>query len=100
VCLPSGLKPSAASPGGAVQLLAASLPSCSYIQFASKADDNGIAKCREVPVAAMPPFAERNVMECSWPAAHWSLILAARITLPHFSVSSATSLPKSAGDAG
>jgi hypothetical protein len=40
VCLPIGLKPSAASPGGATQLLAASLPLRSYIQFASKADVN------------------------------------------------------------
>jgi hypothetical protein len=43
VCLPIGcglLKPSAASPGGAAQLLAASLPLRSYIQFASKADVN------------------------------------------------------------
>src|SRR5262249_57689998 len=30
---------------------------------------------------------------------HSALMLAARITLPHFSVSSVTSLPKSAGDA-
>jgi hypothetical protein len=38
--LPIGLKPSAASPGGAAQLLAASLPLRSYIQFASKAHVN------------------------------------------------------------
>jgi hypothetical protein len=35
-----GLKPSAASPGGAAQLLAASLSLRSYIRFASKADVN------------------------------------------------------------
>src|SRR6516164_5114381 len=45
-------------------------------------------------------FADRNVMERSRPAAHWSLILAARITLAHFSVSSAMSLPKSASVIG
>jgi hypothetical protein len=39
VCLPVG-KPSAASPGGAAQLLAASLPLRGYIWFASKADVN------------------------------------------------------------
>ena len=31
---------------------------------------------------------------------HSALMLAARITLPHFSVSAAMSLPKSAGDPG
>jgi hypothetical protein len=45
----------------------------------------------------MPPFAERNVMEC--PGRDYSgLMLAARITLPHFSVSSAMCLAKSAGE--
>src|SRR5262249_22778354 len=45
-----------------------------------------------------PRFAERDVMEC-WPSSVYSgLILAAWITLPHFSVSSAISLPKSAGE--
>src|SRR5262249_61706636 len=44
-------------------------------------------------------FAERDVMEY-WPDDHSGLILAARITLPHFSVSSAMSLPNSAGDIG
>src|SRR5215471_14472320 len=34
----------------------------------------------------------------SLPAAHCSLILATRITLPHFSVSSEINLPKSAGE--
>src|SRR5262245_51639428 len=34
----------------------------------------------------------------SLPAAHGSLILATRITLPHFSVSSEINLPKSAGE--
>src|SRR6516225_3389971 len=33
-----------------------------------------------------------------WP--YWALMLAARITLPHFSVSSATSFPNSAGVIG
>src|SRR5262245_10792549 len=42
-------------------------------------------------------FRYRGVTE--HPAAHYSgLILAARITLPHFSVSSAINLPKSAGE--
>src|SRR5712672_2389531 len=35
---------------------------------------------------------------CAVTASHSALILAARITLPHFSVSSAISLPKSEGD--
>ena len=35
-------------------------------------------------------------MEC-WKADYCGLMLAARITLPHFSVSSAISFPKSAG---
>src|SRR5262245_46699164 len=50
------------------------------------------------------PFAERNVMESLHdlrPRFHpCGLMLAARITLPHFSVSSAISLPKSAGEPG
>jgi hypothetical protein len=48
-----------------------------------------------------PAFAERKVMEYIDPTAdrsHSALMLAARITLPHFSVSSAMSLPKSAGE--
>src|SRR5262249_28336557 len=47
-----------------------------------------------------PAFAERDVMEyfARGRADHSALILAARITLPHFSVSSAISLPKSAGE--
>ena len=51
-----------------------------------------------------PLFAERNVMESLpdlRPRLHpCGLMLAARITLPHFSVSSAISLPNSAGDPG
>src|SRR5262249_58429227 len=44
------------------------------------------------------PFAEWEVMEYLIGLPHQSaLMLAARITLPHFSVSSAMSLPKSAG---
>jgi hypothetical protein len=41
-----------------------------------------------------------EVMECSMRAgqAHPALMLTARITLPHFSVSSAMNLPKSPGD--
>jgi hypothetical protein len=35
-----------------------------------------------------------------WPDDHSGLILVARITLPHFSVSAAMNLPKSAGDPG
>jgi hypothetical protein len=44
--------------------------------------------------------AERDVMEYRLlgARAHWGLMFAARITLPHFSVSSEMSLPKSAGD--
>ena len=37
-------------------------------------------------------------MSAHWQRAYSGLILAARITLPHFSVSSAMSLPKSAGE--
>ena len=37
-------------------------------------------------------------MECRRDCDHSGLMLAARITLPHFSVSSAMSLPKSAGE--
>src|SRR5262245_5974390 len=44
-------------------------------------------------------FAERNVMECEAEAHPYSaLMLAARTTLPHFSVSSAMNFPKSAGE--
>jgi hypothetical protein len=46
-------------------------------------------------------FAEREVMECDALAGgHSALMLAARITLPHFSVSSANSLPNSVGVIG
>src|SRR5262249_61964613 len=49
-----------------------------------------------------PLFAERNVMECRdirfWN--HSDLMPANLITLPHFSVSSAISLPNSAGEPG
>src|SRR4029077_1985031 len=48
-----------------------------------------------VPKAVI--FAERNVMEY-WPDDHSGLMLAARITLAHFSVSSAISFSKSAGE--
>jgi hypothetical protein len=41
-------------------------------------------------------FAERSLWNTS--RGHSGLMLAARITLPHFSVSSAISLPKSAGE--
>jgi hypothetical protein len=44
-------------------------------------------------------FAERNIMEY-WPDDHSGLILAARITLAHFSTSSAMNLPKSEGVIG
>jgi len=51
-----------------------------------------------------PGFAQRNVMESLpdlRPRLHpCGLILAARITLPHFSVSSAISLPNWTGDPG
>src|SRR5215470_1759323 len=47
----------------------------------------GAARCRNL--------ADRNVMEYR---GHSSLTLAARITLAHFSVSSAMSLPKPAGE--
>src|SRR5260221_5005792 len=59
---------------------------------------------RKVPTAvigaacAPTRFADRNVMEY-WPDDHSGLILAARITLPHFSLSSAINFPKSAGEA-
>jgi hypothetical protein len=45
---------------------------------------------------------QRDVMECRRDddRPHSGLMLAARITLPHFSVSSAMSLPKSAGEPG
>ena len=45
-------------------------------------------------------FAERDNMEYRAREDHSGLMLAARITLPHFSVSSAMSLPKSAGEPG
>src|SRR5262249_21784254 len=46
-------------------------------------------------------FAERDVMEYRRRAEHYSaLMLADLITLPHFSVSSAMNLPKSAGEPG
>src|SRR5262249_59013927 len=43
---------------------------------------------------------ERYGIFCRGRADHSALMLAARITLPHFSVSSASSLPKSAGEPG
>src|SRR5262249_24711161 len=59
------------------------------------------AQCQQ---RSLPPFAERNVMESLpdlRPRLHpCGLMLAARITLPHFSVSSAISLPNSPGDPG
>src|SRR5262249_37071113 len=46
-----------------------------------------------------PDLAERAFREFSFRSAgHSGLMFAARITLPHFSVSSAMSLPKSAGE--
>src|SRR5262245_45003956 len=45
-----------------------------------------------------PAFAEREVMECQ--RDHSGLMPADLITLAHFSVSSAISLPNSAGDPG
>src|SRR5262249_13231526 len=48
-----------------------------------------------------PRFAERNVMERGAPSRlYYGLLLAARIPLPHFSVSSAVSLPKWLGGPG
>ena len=46
-----------------------------------------------------PPFAER-MLRSIWPdrASHSGLMFAARITFPHFSVSSATSVLKSSGE--
>ena len=52
-----------------------------------------------VPTAAIAAVRRTGFMEC--PAAtptHSGLMFAARITLPHFSVSSAMNLPKSAGE--
>ena len=46
------------------------------------------------------PFAERDVMECRCPSDHSGLTLADSTTLPHFSVSSAITFPKSAGVPG
>src|SRR4051812_26080188 len=43
-------------------------------------------------------FAERDGWNVGEREGHPGLMLAARITLPHFSVSSAMSLPKSAGE--
>src|SRR5215475_13872408 len=44
-------------------------------------------------------IAERKIMDLrAGPTGHSGLMLAARITLPHFSVSSAINLPKSAGE--
>ena len=43
-------------------------------------------------------FAERDLWNIAGTAGSSGLMLAARITLPHFSVSSAISLPKSAGE--
>src|SRR5262249_42685283 len=59
---------------------------------------------RECQQRLLPRFAERNAMESLpdlRPRLHpCGLMLAARITLPHFSVSSAISLPNWAGDPG
>ena len=57
-----------------------------------------LARQKSTNQRSLPPFAERNVMECWRTRDHSGLMLAARITLPHFSVSSAMSLPKSAGE--
>jgi hypothetical protein len=52
-------------------------------------------------IAVIAPFAERALWNIgSRLPRHSGLMLAARITLPHFSVSSAMSLPKSAGEPG
>ena len=47
--------------------------------------------------AAFRAAGESGSVRCG-EAAHSALMLAARITLPHFSVSSAMNLPKSAGE--
>src|SRR5262249_7503713 len=47
-----------------------------------------------------PPFAEREIMERHLGLPDHSGRLAARITLAHFSVSSANSFPNSIGDSG
>src|SRR5262249_20763282 len=50
-------------------------------------------------ITSSPIFAERDVMEyLAGMLLHSGLMFAERITLPHFSVSSAISLPKSAGE--
>jgi hypothetical protein len=55
-----------------------------------------VAKCQQ---RSLPPFAERVLRNIgSRLPRHSGLMLAARITLPHFSVSSAMSLAKSAGE--
>src|SRR5215472_5586481 len=46
------------------------------------------------------PFAERALRNIRWRTRYSGLMLAARITLPHFSVSSAMNFPKSAGVIG
>src|SRR5262249_38730380 len=71
-------------------------------QHAAEKCDEFAAPHHSIP--RRPPFAERNVMECLpdlRPRLHPSgLMLAAWITLPHFSISSAISFPKSAGEPG
>jgi hypothetical protein len=76
---PEGRCGSAASPGGAAQLLAASLPLRSYIRFASKRGRKftallSVAKCQQRP---LPLFAERKIMECETRLRHSPLTFAA-----------------------
>jgi hypothetical protein len=48
---------------------------------------------------SLPPFAERDLCNIGLlKQSHFGLMPANLITLPHFSVSSAMSLPKAAGD--
>src|SRR6516162_689151 len=61
-----------------------------------------MAKCREVPTAVIAAVRRTGGYGIlTWRClAHSGLMLAARITLAHFSVSSEMSLPKSAGEPG
>jgi len=43
-------------------------------------------------------FAEREIIEHLWIAGYSGLMLAVRITLPHFSISPAMNFPKSADE--
>src|SRR5262245_22991680 len=61
--------------------------------------EQGLLRVRTVATETPRRFRYREIMACRpKDSRHSGLILAARMTFPHFSVSSAMSFPKSAGE--